>query len=89
MRVELVRGQMKLIVQKAAQVSRSIAGVRDHLHAVAGGNDHALFNSRVRGKVAAKIWQMLVRDGEALAHVERSALVIHANELISHEAANL
>ena len=89
MRVEFVCCQMKLIVQKTAQVGGAVAGVRNHFHAVAGGNDHALFNSRMRGEMPAKIRQMLVRDSEALAHVERSALVIHADELISHEAATL
>jgi len=61
----------------------------DQFHPIASGDDHALFDSGMRGKAAASIGQARFRNREALAQFERSALVIHADELISHEAANL
>jgi hypothetical protein len=61
----------------------------DHFHAIAGGNNHALFHARMRSKIAAAIGQTRFRDRQSLTQFERRALVIHANELVSHEAANL
>ena len=80
---------MKVLVQESAQVGRTVRGVRDHLHTIAGGDHHALFDSGIRGELAASIGQARLGDRQALAHFERSALVIHADELKSHEAANL
>ena len=80
---------MKAIVKKAAQIGRSVGSVRDHFDAVAGGDDHPLFDSGMSGKIAATVGQARLRDRQSLAHFERRALVIHANELVSHEAVNL
>jgi hypothetical protein len=41
------------------------------------------------GEIAASIGQARFRDRKPLAHFERRTPVIHANELISHEAVNL
>jgi hypothetical protein len=89
MRVQFFRCEMKVIVQKSAQVGRSVRRVRDHFHAVAGGDDHALFDSGLAREIAAGIGQSRVRDRQAFAHFKRCALVIHANKLVSHEAVNL
>ena len=89
MRVEFVGGEVKVVVQESAQVGVAVGGVGDDLHAIAGGDDHALFDSGIGVEIAAGIGQARLRDRQALAHFERRALVIHANELESHEAANL
>ena len=90
-RVELVGGEVEVIVQESAQVGVAVGGVRDDLHAIAGRDHHALFDSGIGGEIAAGIGQARFRDRQALADFERSALVIHADELKSpaHEAANL
>jgi len=89
MRIQFGGGKVKVVVQKAAQVRRAVAGVSDHFHAIAGGNNHALFHAGMRGEIAAAIRKLRFRNRQSLPHFERSALVIHADELISHEAANL
>ena len=83
-RIQFSRGQMKVIVQKSAKVSTSVRCMRDHFHAIARGNNHAFLNARVRGEIAAAVGQVLFRYRQALPHFERRALVIHANELVSH-----
>src|SRR4029077_13149275 len=87
--VEIFRFEVEVLVKKSAQIGRAVAGMGDHLHAIAGGDDHALLDSGMSGKIAAAIGQARLRNREALAHFERGALVIHADELVSHEAANL
>ena len=88
-RVEFFGGQMEVVVQESAQVGVAVGGVGHDLHAIAGGDDHALFDPGIGVEIAAGIGQARLRDRQALAHFERRALVIHANELESHEAANL
>ena len=80
---------MKVIVQESAEVGVAVGGVRHNLHAIAGGDDHAFFNTGVGIEIAASVRHARFGDGQALAQFERRALVIHANELESHEAANL
>ena len=89
MRIQFFRCEMKVIVQKSAQVGRSVRRVRDHFHAIARGNNHSLLDSRMGREIAAAIRQARLRDRQTLPHFERRAVVIHANELISHEATNL
>ena len=43
----------------------------------------------MRDELAAGVGQARFGDGQALADLERSALVIHADELVSHDEANL
>ena len=87
--IQFFRLQMKMVVQKSAQIGVAVGGVRDDLDAVAGRDDHALFDAGVGRQLAAGIGQARFRDRQPLADFERRALVIHANELESHEAANL
>ena len=89
MRVEFVSREMKVVVQESAQVGVAVGGVGHDLHAIAGGDDHAFFDPGIGGELAAGVGQARLRDRQALADFERRALVIHANELKSHEAANL
>ena len=67
----------------------TVGGVRHDLHPIAGRNDHGLFDAGIVVEIAAGVGQPRLRDRETLADFERGALVIHANELESHEAANL
>jgi hypothetical protein len=62
--------------------------VRDHFHAIASGDDHGFFNAWVGVEIAAAIGQLRLRNRKPFSHFERCALMIHADELISH-AANL
>ena len=90
MRVELFRLQMKVIVQESAQVGGAVGGVRHKLNTIAGGDHHALFDPGIGGEITASVGQARFRNrrgARALRGV--GALVIHANELESHEAANL
>ena len=89
MRVQLFRGQTKVVVQKSTQIGRAVGGMRNHFHAIAGGKNQALFDSRVRSEIAACIRQLGFRDRQALPHFQGRAVVIHADELVSHEATNL
>jgi hypothetical protein len=88
-RVEFFGFEVKVIVQESAQIGVAVGGVGDDLNPIAGGNHHAFFDPRIGCQLAAGVGQALLRDGEALAHFERRALVIDADELVSHEAANL
>ncbi len=87
--IEILRLKVKMFMQKTAQISRAVGCVSHNFHPVAGGNNHALFNSRVGGEVAASISQARFRDREPLPDLERRTAVIHADELVSHDAANL
>ena len=89
MGIQFVRLYLKVFTQKTAQVGSTICGVSHELHAVAGGDHHALFDSGMRREVAARIGQKRFRNSQAFAHLDRCAVVIHADKLESHEAANL
>ena len=88
-RIEFFPLQMKMIAQKSAEVGGAVGGVGHNLDAIAGGNHDPLFDPGIGSELAARVGQTRFRDRHALAHFERSAFVIHANELESHEAANL
>jgi hypothetical protein len=79
---------MKMAVEKTAQVGRAVGGMGNHFHAIAGGNNHGLFNAGLGAEFAAGLGQPGFGKGEALTDFEGSAVVIDADELISH-AANL
>ncbi len=89
MRIELVGIEMEVVVEKSAKIGVPVAGMGDDLDAIAGRDNHAFFDAGIGGEIAAGIGQTRFRDGQALADFERRALVIHANELESHDAANL
>ncbi len=78
---------MKVIVQKSAQVGRTVRRVRHNLHPIAGGDHHGLFNPGIRRELAANVGQARFGDRQPLADFERSALVIQTDELVSHMAS--
>jgi len=87
--VEFLRIHVKIIVEKSAQIGGAVRGVSNNLYAIAGGDHHALFDPGISAEISANIGQTRFRDGQTFAYLDRSAVVIHANELESHEAANL
>ena len=89
MGIQFFRLQMKMIMQESPQVGMAIDRMGDHLDPVAGRDHDTFFDSGVSRKLAARIRQARFRDGQPLADFEWRALVIHADELESHEAANL
>ena len=61
-----------------------------HLHAVAGGDDHALANAGLRGQGAGGVGQIVARDGDAFAQLDGRGLVVDADENeLAHGAPNL
>jgi hypothetical protein len=89
MSVEFVGGEVEVVVKESAEVGGAVGGLGDDLYAIAGGDDEGFFNTRVGSEIAAGVGQAGLGYGEALADFERGAHVIHADELISHEAVNL
>jgi len=53
---------MKVMVQKSAQIGGSVGGVGHDLHAIAGGDDHALFDPGIGVEIPASIGQARFRD---------------------------
>jgi hypothetical protein len=76
-------------MKESAEVGVAVGGMRHDLHTIAGGDDHRLLDTGISGEIAARIRQPRLGDREALANFERGALVVHAYQLESHEAANL
>ena len=89
MTFELAEIDLEILAQEFAQIARAILHVGDEFHAVAGGNDHALGNGGMLGQSLAGLGQARFGNRQALAHFDRRGLVIHADELESHEAINL
>jgi len=82
--------QVKVILQEAAQIrGGTVFRVGEDLDPIAGRKNHALFNTGVLGESLASVRQPRFRDGKALADLDGSRVVIHADELESHDEANL
>ena len=59
------------------------------LHAIAGGDDHALGDSRRRGQGARGLGQFVAADGDLLPQRNGRRFVVHANECERHWGPNL
>ncbi len=59
------------------------------LHAVAGGDDHALRHARRRGQGAGGLGQLIAADGDLLPQRDGRGFVVHANECERHWGPNL
>ena len=82
--------QLKVVVQEGAQVGAgSVFRVRQNFDPVAGRKNHALFDARKLRQFLAGFRQTAFRNGKALANLDRSRMVIHADELESHDGTNL
>src|SRR5437660_548501 len=88
MGIECVRAHAEVAAQESAQVT-SLLSAGEHLYAIASGEHHAFINSRLLDQRADGIRQLCLRDGKPLAHVQRCAVVVHADELKVHCAINL
>ena len=69
MRVEFLRLQMEVIMQESAQVGVAVGCERHNLHAITRGDDHALFDARIGGEIAAGVGQARLRDRQTLAYL--------------------
>src|SRR5579872_2140365 len=88
-RIEIVRIDLEVVMQKSAQIGVAVRSVGHDLDTVAGGDHHALFDSWIGGEIATGVGQARLGNRQALANLQGCALMIHADELVSHDAANL
>ncbi len=79
----------KVIGKKSAQRHLLAFNGGNQLHAVAGGNDHALGYPGGRSQGARGLCQLIARDGNLLPQRDRRGFVIHANERQCHRNPNL
>jgi hypothetical protein len=61
----------------------------NYFHTIAGRDHHAFFDSGIGGQIAAGVGQTRLGNRQAFTQFEWRAVVIYADELDSHEAANL
>ena len=71
-------------VEKAGQVGIRRVNGGQQLHAIAGGDDHALGDAGHGGQGARRLRQLLARDGDALAQLDGRGLVVDADEDQGH-----
>ena len=71
--------------------NRSAVGFhnRDQLHAIAGGDDHALRDSGSSGESARGLGQFVAADGDLLAQRDGRGFMVHANERERHWGPDL
>src|SRR3974390_1422724 len=77
------------LVQAFVQIDVRVLSASDQLNPVAGGNDHRLFDTWLRRQRLHRLRQPRFRDGELLAHLDRSGLVVHADDDQIHTGGNL
>ena len=82
--------QAEVALQKAGQIGASgdFHGSQQ-LHAVAGGDDHALGHAGHGGQGAGGLRQLFAGDGDALAQLDGRGLVVHSDEGQGHWGPNL
>ena len=73
------------LAQETLHIGGTIRGARQHLHPVAGGNDHALLDAGIGRQGLHRFRQARLRNGELLAHFDRCGLVVHADDDEVHE----
>src|SRR5215467_12300298 len=88
MRSQKIRAYAKVDVEKASQVG-VLPGAGEHLHAVAGGEDHTFFDARLLHQGADRVRQLRVSHRQAFAYLKRRAVVVYADEMKVHGAKNL
>src|SRR5205085_12306826 len=86
---ELKRIQLEILSEELTQVACAIFHAGKKLDTVAGRNNHAFSNAWMLNQFSARFRQARFRNRQALTHLDRRRLVIHADELKSHEATNL
>ena len=88
MGMQCIGAYAEVAAQELAQVG-SLAAAGEQLDPVAGGEHHAFIHSWLLHQGANGIGQSCLRDGQPLPHIERCAVVVHANELKIHHAIKL
>src|SRR5207302_10215401 len=86
---KLVEIELEIIAEESPQVPAPVLQVRDQFHPVAGREDHSLFNPRVLCELPARLRQTPFRYGQPLTYLHGRAVVIYADQLEFHVAANL
>src|SRR5207248_3400953 len=89
MRIQFLGSEMKMIVQESAKIGGAVSGVCHQFDAITSGYHHPFLDAGIRRQISADIRQARLRDRQPLTQLKRSAVVIHANQLESHEALNL
>ena len=88
-RRQLRRINAKLRVKKAGKVRTRRFDGRQQLHAIAGGDNHALAHARHVCQRARRLGQILARDGDPFAQRDGRGLVVHSDEHERHCGPNL
>src|ERR1044071_4895159 len=78
----------KIIPQKAAQIG-GLPDAGHHLHAVTGGEHHSFIHAGLLYQAADGVRQLRLRDSKPLAHFQRRAVVVHADDTKVHGAITL
>src|SRR5580658_1788286 len=79
----------KLIARIGARVGADSVDCGQNLNAVAGGDDHAFLHAGDGGEQARHFGQVVAADGDALAQLNGSGFVVHADEGQGHGAPYL
>src|ERR1044071_3980599 len=80
--------QAKIAAQKSPKIG-SLFGAGEHFHPVARGKDHAFIHAGLLHQAADRVRQLRLRDSEPLTHLQRCAVVVHADDVEVHGAINL
>ncbi len=89
MRREQRRVEAEVAMQESSEVSLRRLDGSEQLHAVAGGDDHALSHAGDGGEGARGFRQLVAGDGDALTQLNGSRFVVDANDGEGHWAPNL
>src|SRR5690349_671247 len=88
MRVQCRWAHFEVAPQKSTQVG-ALFGAGEHLHAIASREHHSLIHARLLHQRTDGIRQLRLRNSKPLAHLQRRAVVVHADEVKVHGAINL
>ena len=82
--------EAEMLVQKLGEVGFGRLDGGEHLHAVAGGDDHAFADAGLSSQGAGGIRQLIAGDGDAFAQLDGRGLVVNPDENeLAHGAPNL
>ena len=78
----------ELAIEETGEIGGGRLDDREHLDAIAGGDDHALGDSGHGGEGAGDFGELLAGDGDALAQLDGRGFVVDADEYEGHGAPN-
>jgi len=71
------------------QVTCAVVGLCQNLYAIAGGKYQTFIHSGMLDQTLHGVRHTRLRNREALAHLQRSRCMVHADELEPQERTNL